>query len=227
MPGASVPLWRACAAAACARYRAPGFGATRSAGKPATHKEMEMLHYAVVFLVIALIAALFGFGGIAAGAVGIAKILFFVFVIMAVVTFVLGLLKKGFPMSLQTATDKVTHGVRNLADDVLQSAQDAVQTTRAAADQSLDKAEESVRALRRQTDPAIDDLAARAQDLAARSIDYCAETSARARRQIQQAAEVTGKYVAEQPGKSLVIAAASGALLATVAMWMSRRRNAY
>ena len=42
---------------------------------------------------IALIAALFGFGGIAAGAVGIAKILFFVFVIMAVVTFVLGLLK--------------------------------------------------------------------------------------------------------------------------------------
>ena len=54
-----------------------------------------MLHYAVVFLVIALIAAVFGFGGIAAGAVGIAKILVFVFVIMAIVTFVLGLMKKG------------------------------------------------------------------------------------------------------------------------------------
>ncbi|TFI49832.1 DUF1328 domain-containing protein [Diaphorobacter sp. DS2] len=54
-----------------------------------------MLHYAVVFLVIALVSALFGFGGIAAGAVGIAKILFFVFVIMAVVTFVLSLLKRG------------------------------------------------------------------------------------------------------------------------------------
>ena len=49
-----------------------------------------MLHYAVVFLVIALIAAIFGFGGIAAGAVGIAKILFFVFIIMAVLTFVFG-----------------------------------------------------------------------------------------------------------------------------------------
>lgn len=69
--------------------------ATKSAGIRPPHKEMEMLHYAVVFLVIALIAALFGFGGIAAGAVGIAKILFFVFVIMAVVTFVLGLLRKG------------------------------------------------------------------------------------------------------------------------------------
>lgn len=54
-----------------------------------------MLHYAVVFLVIALIAALFGFGGIAAGAVSIAKILFFVFIIMAVLTFVFGLIKRG------------------------------------------------------------------------------------------------------------------------------------
>ena len=53
-----------------------------------------MLHYAVVFFVIALVAALFGFGGIAAGAVGIAKILFFVFVVLAVVTFLFGLLKK-------------------------------------------------------------------------------------------------------------------------------------
>ncbi len=54
-----------------------------------------MLHYAVVFLVIALIAALFGFGGIAASAVGIAKILFFVFLVLAVVSFLFGLMKKG------------------------------------------------------------------------------------------------------------------------------------
>ena len=53
-----------------------------------------MLHYAIVFFVIALIAALFGFGGIAAGAVGIAKILFYVFVILAVATFLFGLIKK-------------------------------------------------------------------------------------------------------------------------------------
>ena len=58
-------------------------------------QEPAMLHYAVVFLVIALIAAVFGFGGIAAGAVGIAKILFFVVVILAVVTFVVGLFKRG------------------------------------------------------------------------------------------------------------------------------------
>lgn len=49
-----------------------------------------MLHYAVVFFVIALIAALFGFGGIAAGAVGIAKTLFFVFIVLAIASFLFG-----------------------------------------------------------------------------------------------------------------------------------------
>jgi uncharacterized membrane protein YtjA (UPF0391 family) len=53
-----------------------------------------MLHYAVVFFVIALIAALFGFGGIASSAVGIAKILFIVFAILAVASFLFGFIKK-------------------------------------------------------------------------------------------------------------------------------------
>lgn len=52
-----------------------------------------MLHYAVVFFVIALIAALFGFGGIAAGAVSIAKTLFFIFIILAVASFIFGSMK--------------------------------------------------------------------------------------------------------------------------------------
>lgn len=54
-----------------------------------------MLYYAVVFLVIALVAALFGFGGIATSAAGIAKILFMVFIVLAVATFLFGLIRKG------------------------------------------------------------------------------------------------------------------------------------
>ncbi len=53
-----------------------------------------MLHYAVVFFVIALIAALFGFGGIAASAVGIGKVLFLVFAVLAVASFLFGLIKR-------------------------------------------------------------------------------------------------------------------------------------
>jgi uncharacterized membrane protein YtjA (UPF0391 family) len=49
-----------------------------------------MLHWAAVFFVIALVAAIFGFGGLAASAVGIAKILFFVFLVLAVVALLFG-----------------------------------------------------------------------------------------------------------------------------------------
>jgi uncharacterized membrane protein YtjA (UPF0391 family) len=48
----------------------------------------------LLFSVIALIAAVLGFGGIAAGAVDIAKILFFVFIAIAVITFVVSLINK-------------------------------------------------------------------------------------------------------------------------------------
>ena len=41
-----------------------------------------MLHWSFVFLVIALIAGVLGFTGIAGAAMGIAKILFFVFLVV-------------------------------------------------------------------------------------------------------------------------------------------------
>ncbi len=53
-----------------------------------------MLHYAGVFLVIALISALFGFTGIAAGAVEIARILFFIFLVLFVASFVVSLIRR-------------------------------------------------------------------------------------------------------------------------------------
>ena len=53
-----------------------------------------MLQYAVIFFIIALISALFGFTGLAAGAVGIAKILFYVFLVVALITFVMSLVRK-------------------------------------------------------------------------------------------------------------------------------------
>ena len=45
-----------------------------------------MLYWAAVFFVIAIVAAVFGFGGIAASAAGVAKILFGVFLVVAVVS---------------------------------------------------------------------------------------------------------------------------------------------
>ena len=72
----------------------PGPAAMMSASslqmRRSAHRSPDMLHYAVVFFVIAIIAAVLGFGGIAAGAAGIAKILFVVFLIGAIITFLVG-----------------------------------------------------------------------------------------------------------------------------------------
>ena len=45
-----------------------------------------MLSFALLFLVLALVAALFGFGVIASGAAQIALILFFVFLVLFVIS---------------------------------------------------------------------------------------------------------------------------------------------
>jgi uncharacterized membrane protein YtjA (UPF0391 family) len=49
-----------------------------------------MLRYAIIFFIVALIAAVFGFGGIAGEAAWIGKLLLVVFLIMAVVSMVMG-----------------------------------------------------------------------------------------------------------------------------------------
>lgn len=51
-----------------------------------------MLKLALFFLIVSIIAGVFGFTGISAAAAGIAKVLFFVFIIAFVVMLVLGLL---------------------------------------------------------------------------------------------------------------------------------------
>jgi uncharacterized membrane protein YtjA (UPF0391 family) len=53
-----------------------------------------MLRWALAFFIIALIAAVLGFGGIAVAAAGIAKILFFIFLVLFLVALVSGLVSR-------------------------------------------------------------------------------------------------------------------------------------
>ncbi len=52
-----------------------------------------MLTWAVAFFIIAIVAAIFGFGNIAAGATSIAQILFFVFLVLFVLSLVASLVR--------------------------------------------------------------------------------------------------------------------------------------
>jgi len=54
-----------------------------------------MLYWAAVFLIIALVSAWLGFAGLAVAAAGIAKILFYIFLVLFLVSLVMGLGRRG------------------------------------------------------------------------------------------------------------------------------------
>ena len=51
-----------------------------------------MLRWALIFLVVAIVAALFGFTDIAAASAGIAKVLFAIFLLLFLVALVIGVI---------------------------------------------------------------------------------------------------------------------------------------
>ena len=55
------------------------------------------MHYSLVFFLIAIVAAVFGFGGIAVGAAEIAKILFVIFLVLFLGSLIVGLVNRRSP----------------------------------------------------------------------------------------------------------------------------------
>ena len=112
--------------------------------------------------------------------------------------------------------------VRKASDDILQSAGKALDSTCEHANDALDKAESKMREFRGNVDPMVDMLASKAQKLARQSLDMASEAKERAEKSLKQAADATTRYVSEQPMRSVLIAAAVGAL---VALAVSTSRN--
>jgi uncharacterized membrane protein YtjA (UPF0391 family) len=54
-----------------------------------------MLYWALMFLVVAIIAAIFGFTGIAVAAAGVAKLLFFIFLVLFVIALITHMGRRG------------------------------------------------------------------------------------------------------------------------------------
>jgi uncharacterized membrane protein YtjA (UPF0391 family) len=55
----------------------------------------NLLHWAVVFLVVAIIAALLGFGGVAGTAMEGARMLFWVALVLLIISLIFGLIRRG------------------------------------------------------------------------------------------------------------------------------------
>ena len=64
---------------------------------PPSGRRMQMLGWALVFLVVALIAGLLGFTGLAVASAGIAQILFYIFVVLFVISSLIYLIRGRAP----------------------------------------------------------------------------------------------------------------------------------
>lgn len=107
-----------------------------------------------------------------------------------------------------------TAALHQASDDAVSGADRAIDSTRQYANSALDKAQNKVHGLRDQIDPMIDMLTNKAQHLARQSYDMANEARHRAQHGLQQAGTATSRYVAEQPMRSVLIAAAVGAGIA-------------
>lgn len=61
---------------------------------PVRSERSDYAALGIGFFIIAIVAAVFGFGGIAAASAGIAKILFFIFLVLFLVALVSGLMRR-------------------------------------------------------------------------------------------------------------------------------------
>lgn len=121
----------------------------------------------------------------------------------------------------------ITSAAHQTSEELLGGASRAVDSTREYANDALDKAESKVRELRGQVDPMVDMLASKAQKLARQSLDLASEAKHRAQHSLSQAAGATGRYVAEQPLRSVLIAAAVGAAVAMLVSAARHRNDRY
>jgi ElaB/YqjD/DUF883 family membrane-anchored ribosome-binding protein len=100
----------------------------------------------------------------------------------------------------------------------------ALDSTRDFASEALDRAESKVRELRGSVDPVVDMLTSKAQKLARHSLDLASEANYRAGQSLRHASRATTRYVADQPVRSVLIAAAVGAVVALL-ISSARHRN--
>ncbi len=95
---------------------------------------------------------------------------------------------------------------------------------RAQGQAALEQAQDTLHEWRDNVDPVVQKLATKAQDLARQSLDMASEASQKAQRSLSRYADVTTRYVAQQPMRSVLIAAGVGAAVALLVAALRQRR---
>lgn len=122
-------------------------------------------------------------------------------------------------------TGKIDHLVEqatNATHSAANTAEHAISSTRRATNSALDTLHDSVENLREEVPGAISRAAAQADQLARRGIDKARQASGEARERMHLASEHTVGYIKDEPVKSVLMAAAAGALLAALIGLLAR-----
>lgn len=129
-------------------------------------------------------------------------------------------------MQEQTIANAASATLNPIAERAADQADRAIDATQRAANGALDTLHGKVASLRTTVPELVDKAAHTLGDLTQKGMDRARETSAIVRERAHEASESTRGYIRDEPIKSVLVAAAAGAALATVLTVMARSRAA-
>lgn len=112
-----------------------------------------------------------------------------------------------------------------VADQAAGKADQAIRSTQRLANDALEGLSESVNSASSRVSPLINRATEQASALAQRSMDAMRQTSQQLRDKASQASDATASYIRNDPIKSVLIAAATGAALMALVGLLSRSRH--
>lgn len=119
------------------------------------------------------------------------------------------------------AADQATR----LADQAAERANDAIRSTRQMSDRGLDRLASQVDDLHDRATPLLSRLSGQAETVVRRGAGAMRDASHQVRERALRASDQTVGYVRDAPVKSMLIAAAAGAMLMAVVGFLSRSRR--
>ncbi len=122
-------------------------------------------------------------------------------------------------------TNSIPGQTNALTDQAAQSADHAIKSTQQLANGAFDSLSGTVKDIRDQAAPMVNRATEKASELATRSADAVRESSRQLRERATQASDATVNYIKDEPVKSILIAAATGAALMGLVSLMGRSRS--
>ena len=122
-------------------------------------------------------------------------------------------------------TNTLSGQSNSLTDHAAQSADNAIKTTQRATNQALESLSGTVKDIRDQAAPLVNRATEQVSAIAHRSADAVRDSSRQLRDKALDASDKTVNYIKEEPVKSILIAAATGAALMGLISLMSRSRS--